>query len=84
MALSMVLTEEGKEPERIQTEATVSLRTEGGFKISKIHLETEGKVPGIDAAEFKKAAVKAKENCPVSVLLKPGLEEISLTAKLVQ
>ena len=84
MALSMVLGEDGIEPERIETKATVSLReTEGGFQIFRIHLAAEGRAPGLDAEKFQVAAEKAKENCPVSVLLKPGLEELTLEAKLV-
>jgi transposase len=46
-------------------------------------LDTEGKVPGIDETAFRAAAEKAKEICPVSGLLKPGLEALTLNAKLV-
>ena len=35
-------------------------------------------VDGIDEATFQKTAEKAKEGCPVSQLLKPGLEEMTL------
>jgi osmotically inducible protein OsmC len=84
MALSAGLGREGHTPKEIRTKATLTLRKdESGFKITKIHLETEGQVPGIDQATFKQAAEGAKENCPVSVLLKPGLEELTLDARLV-
>lgn len=83
MALSKILGEGGNKPERIQTRATLSLqKTDTGFKISRIQLVTEASVPGMDPSKFREAAEKAKENCPVSVLLKPGLEELSLDAKL--
>jgi osmotically inducible protein OsmC len=53
-----------------------------GPKITGIHLVTEAQVPGIDAAGFQKAATEAKEKCPISTLLKPGLENLTLDAKL--
>lgn len=84
MALSAGLSAQGHAPKQIRTKATLTLhKGESGFKITRIHLETEGDVPGIDAAAFQAAAEKAKETCPVSVLLKPGLEELTLTATFV-
>ena len=53
------------------------------FRITKIHLATEGSVSGADQSAFQAAAEKAKANCPVSKLLQPGLETITLEAKLV-
>lgn len=84
MALSGVLSQQGHAPEEIRTKATLTL-TKGtsGFKITGIHLETDGEVPGMDEAGFKQAAETAKETCPVSVLLKPGLEDLTVEAKLV-
>ena len=67
MALSGLLTEEGFEPESIETVAKVTLeKVDNGFKISKSALRTEAKVPGIDKEVFEKLAEKAKANCPVS------------------
>ncbi|MFB6284996.1 MAG: OsmC family protein [Candidatus Bipolaricaulia bacterium] len=83
MALSMVLGQQGHEPEEIRTRAHLTLAQEGeGFKISKIHLETTGRVPGISADDFQSAAEAAKENCPVSLLFRPGLDELTLEAAL--
>ncbi|RTR02872.1 OsmC family protein [Halomonas nitroreducens] len=80
MALSMILGEAGFTPERIATQATVSLEeVEGGFGITAIHLDTRASVPGADEAAFQDAANKAKEGCPVSKLFNA---EISLDAKL--
>jgi len=53
-----------------------------GVKITGIHLVTEAQVPGIDEAGFQKAAGEAKDKCPVSGLLKPGLESLTLDARL--
>jgi osmotically inducible protein OsmC len=44
-------------------------------------LTVRGRVDGIEDAGFQKAAAEAKENCPVSRLLKGGLA-ISMEATL--
>jgi osmotically inducible protein OsmC len=70
MALSLILTQGGTPPESIETDATVHLVKDGeGFTINKIDLLTRGRVPGIDADAFTKAAEAAKANCPVSKAL---------------
>ncbi|MGQ4877704.1 OsmC family protein [Billgrantia sp. LNSP4103-1] len=80
MALSMIMGEAGLTPERIATEAAVTLeQDDGGFSITKIHLTTRVRSPGADAAAFQGAADKAKEGCPVSKLFKA---EITLDAEL--
>ncbi len=85
MALNKILGDGGKKPTSIATKANLTMtKTGGGFKIAKVHLQTEGRVPEIDEAAFREAAIKAKENCPVSLLLKPGLESLTLEAKLLQ
>ena len=85
MALSKILGDQGKTPDRISTKATLTMaKTETGFKITRVHLETEGRVPGIDESGFKQAAEKAKDGCPISALLKPGLEAVTLDAKLAR
>ena len=67
MALSAGLTKAGHKPTRIRTTAHVQLEKVGeGFGITRIELDTEGDVPGIDQAAFQEAANGAKENCPVS------------------
>jgi osmotically inducible protein OsmC len=84
MFLSAILSGAGHVPDSIQTSAQVTLLAggEGGPKITKIHLVTAGSVPGIDQATFQKFADDAKAGCPVSKLLAPGLEELSLEATL--
>jgi osmotically inducible protein OsmC len=83
MAFSNMLSTAGHAPREIRTTARLTLaKTETGFKISKIRLETSGVVEGIDDATFQTTAEKAKEGCPVSQLLRPGLEEMALKATL--
>ncbi len=84
MALSGTLGRGGHTPKEIRTTATLTLhKGEAGFKITGMHLETEGEVPGITEEQFKQAAETAKETCPISALLKPGLQTLTLNAKLV-
>jgi len=67
MALSAQLTNAGTPPERIDTTATVTFeKTEPGFTITSIHLQTVGNVPGITEEAFQKAAENAKSGCPIS------------------
>ena len=80
MALSAALGEAGITPDRIATTSTVTLEfIDGSPTITKIHLDTTAKIPGIGAEDFQKHAKGAKENCPISRLLKA---EITLDAKL--
>ncbi len=85
MALSSRLTQRKTPPREIHTKATLTMkRDDAGVKITKIHLDTQGSVPGIDEATFKAEAMEAKATCPISVLLAPGLEEITLNASLTK
>src|SRR3982751_2851310 len=70
MALSAGLGKGGHSAERIATTASVTLEKVGeGFGITRILLQTEGKVPGIDEKTFIEFAEKAKAGCPVSKAL---------------
>lgn len=81
MALSHQLSQDGFEPERVETTARVHLKkSEGGFAIPRIELNTKAQVPGISAEKFQQAAETAKTNCPVSKAL-AGVE-IVLNASL--
>lgn len=82
MALSAGLGRANFSPRRVETSAKVHLEKVGeGFKITRIELDTEAEVPGIDEATFQEHARKAKEGCPVSQAL--GTVEITLNARLV-
>jgi lipoyl-dependent peroxiredoxin len=80
MALSHGLAQGGNAPEELRTSATVTFQP--GEGITRIALEVEGTVPGIDGVAFEEAAQAAKENCPVSKAL-AGVPEISLDVQLV-
>lgn len=82
MALSGALGRAGFTPTRIVTTAKVHLGLgEGGASITRIELDCEAEVPGIDAAVFAEQAEGAKKGCPVSKAL-AGVE-IVLSARLV-
>ena len=84
MAFSGELGRAGHEPESVETTATVHVDKAGdGFEISRVELDTEARVPGIDEAEFQRAAEAAKEGCPVSQAL-GGVDSIEVNARLVQ
>lgn len=81
MALTAQLARAGHKPTRIHTTAHVKLEKIGeAFSITKIDLETDAEIPGIDDATFQKFATDAKQNCPVSKAL--AGTEIGLTARL--
>ena len=67
MQLSAFLTEDGFTPDKIETTSEITF--EDG-EITKSHLILDAAVPGIDKDKFDKIANKAKENCPLSKLLK--------------
>lgn len=70
MALAHGLEEAGYSPESIETSANVTIdQADGGFAITRIHLDTRGTVPDIDEDEFQRHAQIAKDNCPVSKAL---------------
>jgi len=82
MALSGELGRAGHEPKRVSTTAKVHLgKTDEGFTITRIELETEAEVPGIDEDEFRRTAEAAKAGCPVSRAL--AGPEITVTARLI-
>jgi osmotically inducible protein OsmC len=80
MALSGQLGAAGLTAESINTTATVSLeKTEGGFSITRIHLDVAARIPGADQAKFDTATQNAKSGCPVSKLFNA---EITMDARL--
>ena len=83
MAFAAGLTRAGFAPTHVNTTAKVHIeRVEGGFGITRIELNTEAEVPGIDNAKFQEEAESAKKGCPVSKAL-AAVENVTLTAKLV-
>lgn len=83
MALGAQLGNAGLTPERIETQAAVTLaKTDGGFAVTKIALTATAKVPGATQEQFDTAAQGAKTGCPISKLFANNTE-ITLDAKLV-
>ena len=81
MQVSHNLAEAGHPPQRAETTAEVHLQqVEGGFEIPKIHLVFQADVPGISDDDFQRIARDAKENCPLSKVLRAA--EITLDATL--
>jgi osmotically inducible protein OsmC len=82
MQLSGVLGAANLTPEEIRTTAAVTGALDGGgFTITDVHLTVNAKVPGASEADFRAAAQKAKEICPISKLLN-GSIDITLDATL--
>lgn len=79
MALSMMLGEEGYTPDYIHTKSKVHIDPEE-LEITRIMIETEAEVEGIDQDEFIELAMRAKEECPVSKVL--GGTRIDMEANL--
>lgn len=82
MAFAFACEKAGIATESIDTKAAVRLVKDGeGFKIDRIALTLEAKVPGIGEEKFQEIARGAKENCPLSKAL-ASVPEITLSATL--
>ncbi len=82
-AFANALDGKGYDPQSIETQATCTLIAQegGGFNIARMRLEVRGRVPDIDQELFEQIAEEADGHCPVSNLLREGLE-IELEATL--
>ena len=83
MALSLIVSKgSGVTDIRIHTVAKVHLGTsEAGPTLTRIELETEGRIPGLSEAQFVEYAEQAKRQCLVSRAL-AAVPTISLKASL--
>lgn len=82
MAFSANLGRAGYTPDYVRTTADVYLeKVDGGFKITRIVLHMEARVPGLDEKTFVEQAEAAKSGCPVSQAL--AAVPIELDARLV-
>jgi lipoyl-dependent peroxiredoxin len=80
MATSAALGRAGFTPEKLATEATLTLdQVQGNWTITDIHLKMSARIPGISREKFNEIAADAKANCPVSRVLKAN---ITLDAEL--
>ena len=70
MAFSHALASAGLTPQTVSTKATISIEAvDGGFAITRSHLECEATVPGADEDKVSEIAAEAKDGCPVSKVL---------------
>lgn len=85
MSIASTLVKHGYEPVRTDTTATCTLTSNngGGHAISAMQLHVRAEVPGMDEATFRTMIQEADEACPVSNLLRNGLE-IQIDATLLQ
>lgn len=80
MATTASLGRAGFVPEKLSTQATLTLeQVDGQWTITAIHLELKARVPGIEPQKFDEIAADAKANCPVSRVLNAA---VTLDAKL--
>lgn len=80
MAMSLGLGEKSLKANSIDAKATVTLsEVEGGFAVTKVHLDVSADIPDISEEDFQEVAEATKKNCPISKLL---TAEITLDAKL--
>jgi osmotically inducible protein OsmC len=82
MALSGEITKAEATADSIETTAILTLDMREKPTITKIHLTTKAKVPGIDKAKFAELVHNAEVGCPVSRLLNKTAE-ITVDATLL-
>jgi osmotically inducible protein OsmC len=83
MALASTLKKNGYDPVQIETTATITMMSENGKnEITGMYLHVRAEVPGLDEATFQDLISAADEHCPVSNLLRDGLD-IKIEAVLI-
>ena len=84
MALAAGLEKAGTPAKKISTTASCTVEIgAAGIKITRMKLVVRGEVPGIEQAQFSRAAEEAKNGCPVSGAMK-GNVAFDLDALLVE
>jgi osmotically inducible protein OsmC len=82
MAFTNTLVKAGHQPQGVDVTATCSFEQgDGGWSVTRMHLEAEATVPGIDDAAYQDLAAQAKASCPISRAIANNVE-ISLDARL--
>jgi lipoyl-dependent peroxiredoxin len=82
MALSNGLAKAGHPAERLDVAAEVTFdRADAGWGVKSSALTVRGRVPGMSADEFRKAAETARDGCPISRAL-AGNIQLSVSASL--
>ena len=84
MSVASRLKKNGFNPVQTETTATCTMVTgEGPAQINHMRLHVRCEVPDIDEGRFNEIVQEADENCPVSNLLRNGLN-IEITTALIQ
>lgn len=84
MALASTLKKNGYDPRQVETTATITLMSESGKnEITAMNLHVRAFVPGLDDVAFQDLISAADEHCPVSNLLRNGLD-IMIETELLQ
>lgn len=84
MSVANTLKKNGFNPVQTETTATCTMVTgDGGTQINRMRLHVRCEVPDIDEDRFHEIITQADEDCPVSNLLRNGLE-IEITSALIQ
>jgi osmotically inducible protein OsmC len=73
MALSNVLAEGGTPPERLEISAVCTFDVDN-VRVASVDLDIQGRVPGMEAEDFRNAVEQANEGCPVSNALVGNVE----------
>src|SRR5919202_3445394 len=80
MALSNVLAQGGTPPERLEISAVCTFDIDN-VRVASVDLDVRGRVPGMDAEDFRSAVEQADQGCPASNALR-GNVEIRVNASL--
>ena len=84
MFLSALISNEGLNPESVETTANVTLGSDdSGPCITNIKLSCTVKCKGLSQEKFNELSLVSKENCPISRLYAGGTAVIELDAKLL-
>ena len=82
MSVAKTLKENGFDPIRTDTTATCTMVPKnGGHAITHMRLHVRGEAPGIDEDTLNRLVMEADKGCPVSNLLRNGLD-IEITTAL--
>lgn len=85
MYFSLLLTQEGVNPESIDTKPQVTIdKDESGSHIAKIDIHCQVDCVGLTRSKREELAVKAKGKCPVSRLYAGGTATIVARGQLIE
>ena len=85
MALAGTLKRKDYKPVKLEanTSCYLDAKEEGGYEITRMDLHIRGEVPNMDEDDFKQICHEADQGCPVSNLIRCGLE-IKIYSELVK